>query len=366
MVHDIWTKRLNRQKAVLKEGKGHFLVCAGYGEGGPAPVGEPYVIEGQGNTLSEEFLQKHAFDLGIQAVRDCARNMPAKAAADDDSVPGFYVEWGVGVAAALFTGGAVSFQEGTSYLADTVVKTWDDMDRLRFDPDNRWAQYALSFWRGVSSEYVEGIAVSPHVYRSPLDLANDLRGNRIFEDMYLEPEEVDRLVGKCTDMIIEADHHYRSEIPLLREAPGGAWETGLPAPGMLMVNGDPVDLISPEMGERFNNPYIERLIEYAGALYFHHHTLGVSRVSSVAKTRGLTVQQFTPDPKCPRVYDILDDTWVEASKRAPIDIWQNILEAPDVEAVLEKMRHGRFIIRFNTRTLDECRRMLERIRRLDA
>ena len=89
-------------------------------------------------------------------------------------------------------------------------------------------------------------------------------------------------------------------------------------------------------------------------------------MSSVAKTRGLTVQQFTPDPKCPGVYDILDDTWVEASKRAPIDIWQNIMEAPDVEAVLEKMRHGRFIIRFNTRTLDECRRMVERIRRLDA
>lgn len=238
----------------------------------------------------------------------------------------------MGFAAALFTGGAVHFQEGTSYLVDTVVKTWDDIDRLRFDPDSRWAQYALAFWRGVAAEYVEGSAVTPHVYRSPLDLANDLRGNGIFEDMYNEPEEVEHLVGKCTDMIIEVDRHYRSEIPLLREAPGGAWDLALPAPGLLMVNGDPVDLISPEMGERFNNPSIERLADYAGSVYFHHHTLGVSRVSSVAKTRGLTVQQFTPDPKCPRVYDLLDDTWVEASNRVPIDIWQNLLESPDVDA----------------------------------
>ena len=361
-----WQRRLNHQRAFMKEGRGHFVICAGYSEGGPAAEGEPYVIEGQNSTLSEDFLRKHAFDLGVQNVRNFARYMPAKAAADDDSIPGFYLEWGTGFAAALFTGGAVHFQEGTSYLADTVVKTWDDIDRLRFDPDNRWAQYALSFWRGVSSEYVEGTALTPHVYRSPLDLANDLRGNRIFEDMCLEPEEVERLVGKCADMIIEADRHYRSEIPLLRVVPGGAWEMGLPAPGMLMVNGDPVDLISPEMGERFNNPYIERLADYAGSVYFHHHTLGVSRVSSVAKTRGLTVQQFTPDPKCPRVYDLLDDTWVDASRRVPIDIWQNLLEAPDVDAAFDRMRHGRFIIRFYTRTLDECRRLVERIRRLDT
>ena len=361
-----WKTRLERQRSVLKEGSGHLLVFAWYSEGGPAPAGEPYMIEGQTGTLSEEFLQKHAYDLGIQGVRHCTRHMNVLEAAEDDSLHCIHIDWGTGACASLFTGRPVSFQEGTAYSTDTVIKSWDDIDRLKFDPENRWVKYELDFWRGVSSAHVDGIAVNPHLYRSPLDLANDLRGNRIFEDMYLAPEQVERLVSKCADLIIELDRHYRTEIPLLREAPGGVWGVALPEPGLIGLNGDPVDLISPEMGERFNHPYIERLVDYAGDVYFHHHTLGVSRVSSVAKIRGLMVQQFTPDPKCARVYDVLDETWVEASKRVPIDIWQNLAEAPDVDAALEMMRRGRFIVRFYTPTLGECRRLIERIRRFDG
>jgi len=365
-MESFWRRNLNHQKAVIKEGRGHLLVFPWYSEGGPPPTGEPYVIEGQGNTLSEEFLQKHAYDLGIQATRHCERHMGWLEAAGGDSVHGIHIDWGTGACASLFTGRAVSFQEGTAYSTDTVIKSWDDVDRLRFDPDNRWVQYELDFWRGASSAYVEGIAVTPHLFRSPLDLANDLRGNCIFEDMYLAPEQVERLVSRCADLIIECDRHFRAEIPLLREAPGGVWGMGLPEPGILGLNGDPVDLISPEMGERFNNPYIERLVAYAGGVYFHHHTLGVSRFSSVAKIRGLTVQQYTPDMKCPRVYDLLDEQWVAASRRATIDVWQDLHEAPDVDAALETMRQGRFIIRFHTQTLDECRRLIEKIRRADV
>lgn len=360
---DGWKSRLSRQQAVLKEGKGHFIVLASYCEGGPEPQAKPYVIEGQTGTLSEDFLQKHAYDLGVQNAVHCSRSASVAAAAGDDFLPDLYLDWGPGATASLFTGREVSFQEGTSYSTDTVVKSWDDIEKLRFDPANRWVQYELEFWRGVSAAYVEGIAAVPRLYRSPLDLANDLRGNRIFEDMYLDPEQVERLVARCTDMIIDADRFFHAQVPLLRETPAGMWGVAVPGRGMLAVNGDPVDLISPEMGERFNHPYIERLADHAGGVYFHHHTLGITRFGSVARIRGLTVQQYTSDPKCPRVYDLLDDAWVEASKRATLDIWQNILEAPDVNAALDKMRDGRFIIHVNTRTLDECLRFVERVRR---
>ena len=213
-----WKERLDRQKAVLKESRGHFIIIASYRTGGPGYEGEPYLIEGQSSTLSEEFLRQHAYDLGVQNVVERRRGLAVQAAPGDDRVNGISIDWGTGATASLFSGREVSFQEGTSYSTDTVVKSWDDIDRLRFDPENRWAQYELNFWRGVSSAYAEGIAVTPHLYRSPLDLANDLRGNRIFEDMYLEPEQVERLVSKCADMIIDADRFFKAQIPLLREA----------------------------------------------------------------------------------------------------------------------------------------------------
>ncbi|MCY2926318.1 MAG: hypothetical protein NT031_12925 [Planctomycetota bacterium] len=362
----IWNQRLERQLGVLKEGRGHLVVIASYGTGGPEPKDEPYVIEGQTATMSEEFIRKHAYDLGIQNVVYGRRAQCTLAAAGDDSVPGLYIDWGTGATASLFTGREANFQECTSYSTDTVVKRWDDIDKLRFDPENRWVKYELEFWRGVSSAYAEGIAVLPKLYRSPLDLANDLRGNRIFEDMILEPEQVERLIAKCTDMILDADRFFHSQSPVIRQAPSGIWGVALPGRGMLGVNGDPVDLISAEMGERFNHPYIERLIEYGGGMYFHHHTLGISRFRSVAGIAGLTVQQYTDDPKCPRVYDRLDEEWVAASRRATIDVWQNLFSAPDVDKALGIMSRGRFIVHVNAERLSDVQAMVERIRRAEA
>ena len=356
-----WQARLARQDRYFKDRAGHFLIMGTYAEGGPERTTE-HVIEGQTSTLSEEFLKAHAYDLGIQTALWAAQELAWNARLDDDSLPGHAIDVGVGSTASLFTGGEVFFHEHTSYSLDTFVKTWDDVDRLKFDPDNRWVQYDLQTWRGISSAYPPGMAVSPHFFRSPLDLANDLRGNQIFIDMHDAPEQVDRLLTVCTDMIIAAAAFLRQEIPLLREAPSGIWGMATRSPEIIVINGDPVDLISPEMGERFNHPHIDRIGREAGPVFFHHHTLGVSRVTSVAKMTGILVQNFIYDMKAPKILDILDDEWIAASNRVPIDVCQPLNEARDLDAVLEKMAPGRFIVHCHGRTADECNEMITRIR----
>lgn len=358
-----WKERLTRQEEVLTGARGHIICCAWYDDRGPWP---DYNVEGQSAVLSEEFLARHAYDLGVQAARYRAFWLEGQLAVDDDYIPSAFTDWGVGATASMFTGREVSFQECTSYSTDHVIKSWDDIDKLRFDPENRWIQWELDYWRGFSSAYSEGVAVVGHFWRSPLDFANDYRGNQIFLDMYLEPGQVERLVAKCTDLIIEADRFFREQIPLLRTAPSGNWDIAWTRPGMLILNGDPVDMISAEMGERFNHSSIERLAEYSGGIFFHHHTLGVSRVTSVSKIKGLTVQNFYHDPKCAKVWDILDDEWIAASNRAAIDISQPINEAPDIDAALEKVSRGRFIIHAVSKTVDESKRLVEKVRKYDG
>lgn len=361
-----WQRRLKRQDRYFRERRGHFLIIGAYAEGGPEQT-KKHPIEGQIDTLlSEEFLSKHAYDLGIQTALWAAHDLAVHEQVDDDALPGHAIDFGTGSTASLFTGGEVHFEEYTSYSLDTFVKTWDDIDRLKFDPDNRWVRYDLDFWRGFSSAYTPGLAVSPHFFRSPLDLANDLRGNQIFIDMHDEPEQVDRLVTVCTDMIIDAVDFLRQEIPLLREAPSGIWGMASSSPDIVVVNGDPVDLISVEMGQRFDRPHIERLCREAGPVFFHHHTLGVSRVTSVAKMEGIFVQNFIYDPKCPKVLDIVDDEWIAASSRAPIDVCQDLTEAKDLDAVLAKMAQGRFIVHCYGKTSDECNDLIARVRSYDS
>lgn len=355
-------ERLRRHREFLVEGRGHLEIFT-YCNEEPVPFDEP--LEEYPAVLSEEFLREHAFDMGVRAIRVAMASAIEHEPRMDDDVPYVSVDFGTGATACLFTGGDVIFQEMTSYSTGPSVRTWDDLDGLRFNPDNRWIGYDLAFWRGVASEYTEGIAVTPHLLRSPLDLANDLRGNEIFIDMHECPGHVHRLLDFCTESMIELDQLYRSEIPLLREAPGGVWGVGLPEPGMLFLNGDPVDLISPAMGEEFNTPYVERLAAHAGSIYFHHHSVGVSRAPSVSRINGLTVQQFVHDPKGPRVLESVDGDLIEASLRVPVCIQQPLHEVPEAEmdGLLRRLGEGRFIVNGWFETIEGCRRMVDRARK---
>ena len=69
MLTGICKDRYKRQHEVLVDASRHFAVLMGYSEG--RPPFEPYAIEGQSGTLSEEFLDKHAYDLGVQAATNC-------------------------------------------------------------------------------------------------------------------------------------------------------------------------------------------------------------------------------------------------------------------------------------------------------
>jgi hypothetical protein len=360
-----YEQRLDRQDRFLAQGEGNLLILGGYFEGFPRHENN-LEIEGQSSCLSEEFLQAHAYDLGIQHYRNTLHWLHGQLALDDDTIPAVMAHWGSGVGVTLFADGDVIFEEMTSYVTDTAIKSWDDVDKLAFDPDNRWAQYTLDYWCGVASEYAEGVALCPFGFKSPLDLANGLRGNQVFLDMYDHPEEFERLLAVCTDMIVDATNFLRREIPILRTAPSGVWGQVIREPTMMFVNGDPVDLISDEMGERFNRPYVERLCREAGPVFFHHHTLGVERVTSVARIEGIIVQNFIYDPKCPRVLDIIDEEWIEASHRCPIEICQDLGEANDLDAVLEKLARGRFIVHATRETADDCNRMIAKIRKYQA
>lgn len=350
---------LEKQREFICNGVGNILVFANYWKD-RTPVNYP--IEGQSSKLSEEFLRKHAFDLGVQAIKSAKAQAIDHEKMADDFCPEVHIDWGVGMTAAFITGGDVIFQESTTYTTGPVVKTWDDLDTLTFDSGNRWISYALEFWRGVKSEFVDGIAVTPNVFRSPLDLANDLRGNAIFLDLYDNPECVDRLLNFCVESIIELDKLFRREVRILRQSPGGVWGAALPSPGMMFLNGDPIDLISEEMGHRFNKPTVEKLIEYAGALYFHHHSIGVSRAFSVSQIRGLSVQEILQDPNGPKLLESVDDDLISASLEIPIELGVNLAEASDLNLLLEKLSQGRFIVHLHTETLKECREMLERMR----
>lgn len=324
-----------------------------------------YSIAGQENALSKEFLVQNARELGVQAAWKANGAAAHHFRIGDNWQPYVNVDWGVGVTASLITGNEkVFFEESTSYSSGPVIKTWDDLDKLHLDIDNIWVQCVRQFWKGVESvDLMEGICVMPNMYRSPLDFANDLRGNDIFVDMYDNPKEVEALVEYCAKAIMQLDCHLREECSLLRIRPGGIWGVGLKKEG-IFLNGDPVDLISEEMGRRFNNPFVEMLTSSDKAVYIHHHSIGHSRANMVNEIKGLAVQEILQDPNGPKLVDVINDDLISASLKVPIHLDVDMSHSENYESILEQLCSGQFIVSLGSATPERLNSDREFSRRL--
>jgi len=358
-INDLW-ERLDRQRRFFDEGQGHLLVFASY----PREACAEARLYGPGQTVSETFLRARSYEMGVERVRNVKAGVIDQMEVGDDSVVlpfwGLVGDWGTGHTAALYTGGDLVFEEDTSYTVAHPLSDWDRLDQLDLGPKGRWVEPEVDFWRGVFSEYEEGLPATVHNYRSPLDLANDLRGNALFVDLHTQPERVHALLGRCTEAIIDLDRFFRDALPEFRRIPGGAWGVALPTPGMIFLNGDPIDLVSEEMAQTFSHSYTEQIAAYAGALYFHHHSIGVERARGVSNIEGLTVQEILQDPNGPRLAESVDDDLLEASLRTPIDLTVFGLnrQTQDWRDLLARLAEGRFIVHLEADSAAEARALV--------
>jgi hypothetical protein len=321
--------------------------------------------------MTEDFLKRHAYELGVEAVR-VARLISEFhcECVHDDYSPGIIFHPGAGYQAAMSSGGDVSFAispdgKGASYTSTRVILDWDTMEEA-FHHDNRWLRYAIEFWRGVESKNIEGLTVTPRYNRSPLDLAWDLRGDQIFYDLLDYPHEVDHLLNLCAQSIIEIDKVLRAESRVLREAPGGALGVAFGHPTMIL-NGDPLDLISGDMVRRFNNPSMEIVTRYAEASILHHHSIGISKSSVVNEIGGLSLQEISQDPNGPRIADSIDTTLIEDSLIHPLFLEFPIFNvAGSLDELAEKLSRGRFIVHLYVRDPDETKTYVDKLRAVTA
>ena len=375
-VEEYLSDNMRRQREFFRRSDpGDLLIavgCAAKNPQVPRPAGEE-PVPGAMHLTSEEHLATNACEMGAASMRAAARSVRRHyEESRDDYCPCAVFKPGSGYSSAMFSGADLRFLASSwgnsNYTVQPVIETWDDVDTA-FSLNNRWVDYAMDFWRGAQTEYTPDVAVAPLFCRSPLDLANDMRGDRLFIDMYDSPDEVERLVRRCAEKTVALDGMFRDEFKFLREGPGGALGMRLTAPTMVF-NGDPLDLISEEMGERFNRPSFEMITEYCLTTVIHHHSIGVSRALAVSGIEGLTVQEVFQDPNGPMLRDSIDDNLIEASLRVPIllewslNLFDNIREISDFEGMIEALSNGRFILNVGGADKDQCRRYVDAVHRV--
>jgi len=282
---------------------------------------------------------------------------------EDDTVPAAFVYWGIGGITAAMTGLDPVHAENTCWLKANF--RWEQIEELRFDPDNRWVQFALNINRELWRHWDEGFLILPFLHRSPLDAAYGIRGTEIFAEMYTAPGCVKELLEWCVDWQLSIENFLREQVPPQMGWGTGVWETWLPDGGVF-VNGDPVGLISRPMMREFEQPYTARLFASTGGGFFHNHTVGLYQVDQVAETGGLLVQEFIPDPKIANLPEVMltdsdqRDTILRSSLVSPIMIEH--IKTHELNALLPIVREGRFILCLDCEEGDDPAEALRKVR----
>lgn len=263
----------------------------------------------------------------------------------DDTLAVIPVHFDIGVQTAVMTGLEPAFHGEHWWLEPNLG--WGAIDDLRSNPDNRWLSMFVHLNRALWRYWEEDFFFLPFLHRSPLDAANGIRGNALFEEMITNPERVKSLVDWCVDCELEIERlvYGAAEGP---ESWGiGHMSVWLPKHAV-WVNGDPVTLISRDMMREFEQPYTGRLFTSTGGGFFHNHTKGLYQVDQVARTPGILLQHFNADPNCPRVSDLLADdegsrdVFVESSLTTPIYV--DSIRPDEIGAFLPYLPYGRFML----------------------
>ena len=302
---------------------------------------------------------------GHDKVRECRAGSAARLAVGDDSVPFVNVGVNIGVMTAIFSGGRPTFDGGTSW-AEPVLHDYNDIGRLQLDLTNPWIERVIEANAAVLEMYDDDFCLMPLVFRSPLDLANGIRGDEIYMEVYDHPDQLAQLVNWCAEAIIAVHAHVLSKVPAPPDR-CGMWRSWWPD-GIVFMNCDPVDLMSTELAEQFDRPYAGRVMQSApGGGAYHHHGNGSHQIDYVSRLPGLTLQQIVSDPSEPDLMlrmtedSAFADTVIEASLRAPFH-WKfpngaSLLESLDV------LKRGRFIFDLTPASdLALCRELAQRVR----
>ena len=330
------------------------------------PCFETHWIERLTQEPVEYFLDPaRVSDVNDEFLRETRGLSNRTMAVDDDAVHTVEVYFSIGSVTSMMCGVRATFGSGTGWCEPNMSVS-QAMEAIQFNAENPWVRFHDLVIADMIRKWDGDYTLSPCFHRSPLDAANGLCGNELFVDMYDRAEEVLTLIRACAQWSIALEDHWAQAHKWPTDLKRGVWGLTLPE-GAVFVNGDPVDLISAEHQQFFDEPSCSLLFTQTGGGFFHHHALGIRQVGNVAKTQGILAQNIYTDPKIETPAnqlfrdEALCEQIVNASLVAPIHIGDDFL--PIIDRLLPILRRGRFILRQeNTETMEGLLKKLDGLR----
>jgi hypothetical protein len=220
----------------------------------------------------------------------------AKDGINDDSIPAIAPYFGIAEHSAWLGLDAV-IQENTS-LSIAVVNSIDDLNKLLFSEDNKWFQYMKRSYDYFRSRKDGSFVLSVRGIMTPMDIANAVYGDKLFEDFLLEPEYCHKLMEYFTKAIRWYYPHVLSWSDNIENGYvmncGEGW---MPKGTIGHLSNDTAMLCSPRIYKKFGLPYEKQMVDGYSNILYHVHNEKIHYFQELVKLSNLSMLQVSYDPK---------------------------------------------------------------------
>lgn len=327
--------RIDRQKAFFESGRPGLLTLFAYPFDPAAPVKLPIdQIDWADEVSVDRFAasQFRQFD-----VLNRRHDKP-----EDDYIPWMGIQVGTGSIGASYLRDWASLQmhyEGMTDWMDPPVKDWGDLDRIGFNPDNPCFRALLQVTRYLANRFDGSYGLRNYPHFNALDLANQLRGNELFMDLYDSPDNVREMLRRGNAAVREMETFIRDKVI----TPSGCYGAvcGVYIESGMYLSCDAGDMVGPDLLREFGFEETQELCSTLGGAFLHHHEMGMNTLPVWAEASGLRIQHLMRDPNTAHLEDGVDESVLAASMNVPV-LFNTTFEKYRKHA--SDWAHGRFAV----------------------
>ncbi len=224
------------------------------------------------------------------------------ASIEDDFIPSTAPWYGIAEHTA-FLGGQVDFTESTTFQHQ-ICENLEDFRSLTLDENNPWIRLVAGGMEYMRKKWEEFIPVRMRGADGPSDIANALRGNDLFYDIYDDPDELSEMMKFCSKAVNFTLDLQREQATKI----GGGCINGF---GMWMsgkcvghISEDFSTMISRETYEEHFLGALEDCLKDCDGAMLHVHSLGERMIPVFAGIDKIRIMELSSDPNCARAVDV--------------------------------------------------------------
>lgn len=251
---------------------------------------------------------------------------------EDDTIPMVRVECGTGLMASAFGAEIGVTETQWPFVKTHPIPTRDRLALMRYSDLNRAGAFpkALRFIRYYRENLPPHVRISQCDLQGPWNTAHLLAGDKLFTDVYDDPDFVAELLDAVTDAMIDA-------VPRMKEAVGEPDDCfflqGTCTPGGSRLCNCSTEMISPDFYEEIVLPRDNRFFElFAGMMHIcGNHPQCIPHFNMIERLRGLEIN-----------FNYLDLFEVSEILRDDIILWCTGPVEPPLLTPLGRRTIGRF------------------------